>query len=149
MIQRIQTLFLILSAILLFLLFWFPLAVLQLNDETYYEIYTKGYLIESSIEYSYSLLIFNALTFLLAIIAVFLFKNRFSQMRLCIYNFILILGFQGVILYTIYATASNLKAETCLEYFAILPAIAAILHLIAFMYIKRDEELVRSADRIR
>ena len=43
----------------------------------------------------------------------------------------------------------NLKAETFLEYYAILPAIAAILHFISFMYIKRDEELVKSADRIR
>jgi|YNPMSStandDraft_2_1061718.scaffolds.fasta_scaffold21007_1 hypothetical protein len=149
MIQRIQSLFLFLSAILLFILFWFPLAVLQLDNETFYEIYTKGYIIDENVEYSYSLLIFNGITFLLSLIIIILYKNRILQMRLCIYNFILILGFQGIIFYAIYATAMNLKAETFLEYYAILPAIAAILHFISFMYIKRDEELVKSADRIR
>lgn len=70
-------------------------------------------------------------------------------MRLAIYNTILLIGLQGVIAYTIYATSDNLNAEIFLQYAAILPIIIAILHLIAFKYIKRDEELVRSADRIR
>ena len=73
MIQRIQSLFLFLSAILLFILFWFPLAVLQLDNETFYEIYTKGYIIDENVEYSYSLLIFNGITFLLSLIIIILY----------------------------------------------------------------------------
>ncbi len=149
MIQRLQSLFLLISAILLLILLWTPLAILQIDENTFYEVYTKGYIFENEVQYSYSLWIFNAITVLMAIITIFLYKNRILQMRICIYNFILLLGLQGVVAYTIYATASNLKAEIFLQYAAILPILSAILHLIAFRYIKRDEELVKAADRIR
>ncbi len=149
MIQRIQSLFLLISAILLLILLWAPLAILQIDENTFYEIYTKGYVFENEMQYSYSLWIFNAITILIAFITIFLYKNRILQMRICMYNFILLLGLQGVIAYTVYATASNLKAEVFLQYAAVLPVVAAILHLIAFKYIKRDEELVKAADRIR
>ncbi len=149
MIQRIQTIFLLISGILLAILLFAPLAVLQIDDATFYEIYTKGYVMESNIQYSYSLLIFNAITILLTLMIIFMYKNRIAQMRFCVYNIILLIGLQGVIFYTIYATASKLEAEVFLEYAALLPIVAAILHFIAFKYIKRDEELVKAADRIR
>jgi hypothetical protein len=60
-----------------------------------------------------------------------------------------LLGIQGIIIYVIYSSSSKLNAEVFLEYSVILPIISAILHLLAFKYIKKDEELVRSADRIR
>ncbi|MCX7862450.1 MAG: DUF4293 domain-containing protein [Bacteroidales bacterium] len=149
MIQRVQTLFLLISTILLLLLIWNPLAILQIDESTFYEIYTKGYFFENEVQYSYALLVFNLITIIFPVITIFLFKNRILQMRLCIYNFILLIGLQAIIVYTIYATASNLKAEVFLEYTSVLPIIAAILHFIAFKYIKRDEELVKAADRIR
>ncbi|MGQ9847011.1 MAG: DUF4293 domain-containing protein [Bacteroidales bacterium] len=149
MIQRIQTLFLLIALVLQFVLFFQPLAVLQIDEATFYDIYLKGYVFENQIQYSVSLLIFAFITSLLNLIVIFLYKKRILQMRLTIYNIILLLGLQGVIAYTIYATAHNLNAEVFLQYAAILPAIISILHLMAFKYIKRDEELVRSADRIR
>ncbi|HNV95687.1 MAG TPA: DUF4293 family protein [Bacteroidales bacterium] len=149
MIQRIQTLFLLIALVLEAVLFFQPLAVLQLDDATFYEIFVKGYVFNNQIQYSFSLLIFTFITLLLNLIIIFLYKKRILQMRLAIYNTILLIGLQGVIAYTIYATSDNLNAEIFLQYAAILPIIIAILHLIAFKYIKRDEELVRSADRIR
>ena len=149
MIQRIQTLFLLIALVLEAVLFSQPLAVLQLDDATFYEIFVKGYVFNNQIQYSFSLLIFTFITLLLNLIIIFLYKKRILQMRLAIYNTILLIGLQGVIAYTIYATSDNLNAEIFLQYAAILPIIIAILHLIAFKYIKRDEELVRSADRIR
>jgi len=147
--QRIQTLFLLVSAILLIILFFSPLAVLQINDDTFYEIYIKGFVNENTVQYSYSLIFFNLIILLLNIIIIFLFKKRILQMRLCVYNFLLLLGIQGIIIYVIYSSSSKLNAEVFLEYSVILPIISAILHLLAFKYIKKDEELVRSADRIR
>ena len=149
MIQRIQTLFLLISVVLLILLFFAPLAILQLNDSTFYELFTKGYVMDNSIQYAYSLMTYNGLTLLLSFITIFLFKKRILQMRICIYNMILLIGLQGVIFYTIYGTASRLEAEVFLQYASVLPIIAAILNFIAFKYIKRDEELVKAADRIR
>lgn len=149
MIQRIQTLFLLIALVLQALLFYQPLAVLQLDDATFYEIFIKGYVFNNQIQYSVSLLVFAFITVLLNLITIFLYKKRILQMRLAVYNTILLIGLQGVIAYTIYATSDNLNAEVFLQYAAIFPIIIAILHLLAFKYIKRDEELVRSADRIR
>lgn len=149
MIQRIQTLFLLIALILQSLLFFQPLAVLQIDDATFYDIYIKGYVFENQIQYSVSLLFFAFITSLLNLIIIFLYKKRILQMRLTVYNTILLIGLQGVIAYIIYATSDRLNAEIFLQYTAILPIVISILHLIAFKYIKRDEELVRSADRIR
>jgi len=149
MIQRIQTLFLLIALVLQIIMLLQPLAILQINDATFYEIYIKGYVFNDQIQYSYSLLIFNVITLLLNFIIIFLYKNRILQMRLNIYNTILLIGLQGIIAYIIYETAHQLSAEIFLQYASILPTIIAILHLLAFKYIKRDEELVRSADRIR
>ncbi|NSW45115.1 MAG: DUF4293 domain-containing protein [Bacteroidales bacterium] len=149
MIQRIQTLFLLIAFVLQIMMFFQPLAILQINDATFYEIYIKGYVFNDQIQYSYSLLIFNIITILLNLIIIFLYKNRILQMRFNIYNTILLIGLQGIVAYIIYETAHQLNAEIFLQYASILPIIIAILHLLAFKYIKRDEELVRSADRIR
>lgn len=149
MIQRIQTLLLFIAFCLQMVLFWQPLTVLQIDEANFYEIFIKGYVSGENIQYSYSLLIFTSLTSLITLTIIFFYKKRILQMRLAIYNTILILGLQGVIAYTIYATASNLNAEIFLQYPVVFPVIAAILHLLAFKYIKKDEELVRSADRIR
>ncbi len=149
MIQRIQTLFLLIALCLQLVLFWQPLTVLQIDEANFYEIFIKGYVSGEQIQYSYSLLIFTMLTSLITLTTIFFYKKRIVQIRLAIYNTILILGLQGVIAYTIYATASNLNAEIFLQYPVVFPTIAAILHLLAFKYIKKDEELVRSADRIR
>lgn len=149
MIQRIQTLFLLIAFVLQIVLFFQPLAVLQLDEATFYDIYLKGYVFNHQIQYSFSLLIFALITTLLNLIIIFLYKKRILQMRLTVYNTILLIGLQGIIAYTIYATSDHLNAEIFLQFAAILPIIISILHLIAFKYIKRDEELVRSADRIR
>lgn len=79
MIQRIQSLFLLISAILLLILLWAPLAILQIDENTFYEIYTKGYVFEDEVQYSYSLWIFNAITILIAIVTIFCTKIEFYR----------------------------------------------------------------------
>lgn len=149
MIQRIQTLFLLMALVLQFVMFFQPLAVLQLDDATFYDVYLKGYIFDNQTRNSFSLLFLAFITTLLNFIIIFLYKKRILQMRLTVYNTILLIGLQGVIFYSIYNTSYNINAEVFLQYTAILPVVISILHLIAFKYIKKDEELVRSADRIR
>jgi CDP-diglyceride synthetase len=149
MLQRIQTVFLLIALVLQALVLFQPLAYLQVNDTTFYEIYARGYLFNNQIQHSYVLLLACALSFLLTLVIIFLFKKRIVQMRLAIYNFILLIAMQGVFAYVIYGTASNISAEIYLQYASILPVISAMLHILAFRYIKRDEELVKAADRIR
>ncbi len=149
MIQRIQSLFLLISLIIQIIFIFEPLAILQAPSSDLYELYVNGYSYKNQIEYSYSFLIFSLFTMVLTLVAIFLYKKRIFQMRIVVYNTIFLIGIQLLLFYIIYATASNLEAETFLQYTAIFPILSAILHLLAFKYIKKDEELVRSADRIR
>ncbi len=149
MLQRIQTLFLFVALACEVVVLVAPLAYLQINENVLYEIYSRGYFINNQFQYSYVLFIVCIISLILSLIIIFLYKNRILQMRLTIYNFILLLVIQGIFIYVIYHTASRLSADIYLRYASLLPVISALFHILAFRYIKRDEELVKAADRIR
>lgn len=131
MIQRIQTLFLLATAALLFSLFFGVMA------------YTP----EETVKYSSvsALLILNAVSFALAFISIFLYKYRMIQIRVCIYNSIILLGFQGWILWLFFARPEG----SAFTVTAVFPVVAAILSFTAMRYIARDEAMVRSTTRLR
>ena len=85
----------------------------------------------------------NFISILLAAIAVFLYKNRIPQIKLCAWiialNVFLILS---VIFLVRYQIINQLWA-------IFFPLASTVSSFLARRYIKKDEELVRSADRIR
>lgn len=84
----------------------------------------------------------------IALIAVFSYHNRITQSRYCIFNMLLVVGW-----YVVYAmSAASLSGDLgdfSFSFTAILPAIAFILYFMARKAILADEALVRAADRIR
>lgn len=131
MIQRIQTLFLLAASGLLFSLFF--------NDFAISPELTIQY-----IEYR-PFFIFTLITFILSAAAIFLFKNRMLQMRFCIYNILILLGYQGWIAYKFF----NRIEGTVFSVTAVFPIVAGILIFLAFRYIGRDEALVQSVNSLR
>ncbi len=131
MIQRIQTLFLFAASGLLFSLFF--------NDFTYSQDMAVKYT-----EYR-PFLIFTIVTFAISLITIFLFKNRILQMRLCIYNMLILLGYQGWIAYMFFTRIENAVFSVT----AVFPIIAGIFTFLAFRYIGRDEALVQSVNSLR
>ena len=91
----------------------------------------------------------NYVAILTALIALCLYKNRKLQIKLCY----LIMVFNGCLFLTIFLFTNQLylhdfEKKTFL-FVTYLPLVAIVAAFMASRYIKKDEELVRSADRIR
>lgn len=150
MLQRIQTLFLLLIAILSVVILFLPVQTITSSTETFvislFGSHSDG-IITSTVYLPIGL---TLLITVLTLLTIFLYKNRILQMRMC--SLIAILSFLlcAALLAPIYV---NLKqpGELNVDYsfYTFLPALNIILAFIAKRFIKNDEELVRSADRIR
>jgi len=153
MIQRIQSIFLLLASLMLGLVFFFPLAVLVNENETFTFWYRGlyGNLHENIVllEHSTPLAILYLLILMLCIFSIFLFKLRPVQMKLCIANIILIiiaLGLTALYLFVIY---SDHHAQIHFKIFSAFPILSLVFIVLAYKGIKKDEALVKSVDRIR
>jgi hypothetical protein len=91
------------------------------------------------------------LTILIAWIEIFKYKNRLTQMKLGTLNSLLITGALVFLVYLTYKGQSNILPNILGEYKIglFMPAIALVLNSLANRFIRKDEKLVRSVDRIR
>ena len=106
-------------------------------------VYAADYTI-SYTEYN-PFLIFTILTFLISVVTIVMFRHRILQMRLCIYNILVLLGYQGWIAYLFFTR----REGEAFSITAVFPIVAAILTFIALRYIARDEALVQSVNSLR
>ena len=130
MIQRVQSLFLFFAALLnLVILFYAPIFI---NSE-------KNLTIMKDLQYPSLLLVLSTL---LSLFAIFQFKNRLRQ--LMIVNLSRLSIAISFFLLIIFKEEGNQ-----LYYGSFLLILPYIILLISSYFIKKDEKLVRSADRIR
>ena len=82
---------------------------------------------------------------------IFLFRNRFGQLKLGMLNLLFIVATFGLEFYfsSKGETLLNPKLEGQFQPAFYLPTLALMLNLLANRFIRRDEQLVRSADRLR
>ena len=133
MLQRFQTLLLLIALTLLVLLFFLPLMYLPQHIKIYcYEMRP--------------LLMLNLVTMVAVLATILLYKARMVQIRISIFNIVLLLGFQGWIAYYIFYKPVSGAAFSITAAF---PLAAAILTLLAIRYIGRDEALIQSMRRLR
>lgn len=92
------------------------------------------------------------MTGILALVCIFLFKIRKWQMILSLVNFL----FMAVILFSMYRYSLGMdfpfvpeKSKTEFTFWAFVPLSLFILNFLAYQGVKKDDELVRSIDRIR
>jgi len=86
---------------------------------------------------------------LLALIAIFLFRNRKAQMRLTVTAMVLLVVAAVVAVVLLTQDVPNLTFDYAVGIGTFLPLLALILSGIAYRLIKKDEKLVRSMDRLR
>ncbi|HEX7413242.1 MAG TPA: DUF4293 domain-containing protein [Bacteroidia bacterium] len=137
MIQRIQSLFIALIIICGCCLWIFPFVSYQ------------GYPSLLMRKPADILPIANYLSLLLALVCLFLYKNRKLQVRLC--HIVMVVNavmFFVMILFSNQLFDHDFEKGTFL-FSAYLPLVVIVASYLASRYIKKDEELVRSADRIR
>lgn len=159
MIQRIQSIYLLVATVLMAMTLMMPLATFSYEGNdivlSAFGITAIPGVINSPIFYCLSALLI--LPTLLPIVIIFLFKKRMLQIRLCVSEIILQLGslaFIGIFCWRFYdALKSDIVKHSelifTLEWASIMPIIAMILVGLAIRGIAKDEALVRSLDRIR
>ena len=132
MIQRVQSLYLLASSGLLFSLFFRPLMRNLDGDVLKFTQY-------------WPFLIFVIVTFVLSFFAIFIYKRRIQQMRICIYNMLVLLAFQAWIAYMFFTRVEG----TIFTISAVFPIVAGIFVFMAFRKISEDEALVQGLNSLR
>lgn len=90
-----------------------------------------------------------ALIPILAFITIILFKKRMLQIRLIIFNIVLMAGFYGLMFIYLWQYGKSLEASLYLEIPAAFPLVGIILSIMAIRAIGKDEALIKSLNRIR
>lgn len=150
MLQRIQSVFLLLAAAAMLVASVTTLVVFMYNaDRAVFEamgVYLNGQLDHST----WGLFVVGVASSLLALFTLFLYKKRKLQIRLSIYNIILMVGFYLYLGFVVYQFVSvgNFRFQQ-VGVGVIMPIIAIILTFLAIRRIAADEALVRSLDRLR
>ena len=141
MIQRIQSIWLLIVALAAFATYTLTLYVGQLPDGT-----SRPFLLAQSL----LLVIIIIALGMLAIICIFLYKNRKLQFRLSVLGVIFSIGF----LFLEYLKVEEFIAENKIltgsyQLGALLPVVMTIFFILAARGIYKDEKLVKSLDRLR
>ena len=115
MIQRIQSLYLLVVAILVAFVGVYPFAeILRTSDLSLYSLGIKGLLpVEGSTQEPLftvtPVVILVAVSFVLALVAIFLYKKRMLQIRLCVFSIVLLVGLQGLMYYYVTSATSTIE----------------------------------------
>jgi presenilin-like A22 family membrane protease len=154
MLQRIQTIYLLISTILISVSIFIP--IFEFNSMKYvfhtYGIIETGIdanTVHSQVNNTIIIAILLTISALFTLISIFLYKKRIMQMRFTVISIILLLSFYFLVaIYRFFIFDIEITSTT-FSIGLIIPLIASILNYIANRKIKKDEDLVRSVDRIR
>ena len=158
MIQRIQTLYLLLASIFYFFYWLFGLNWYQSGFKILQDNFSNDFIINSPIlESILNITSYIPLViFIICLISIFSYKSRSKQILICKISLYLSLFMSFYTLFYFYFTLEGLAAMMpskileILMYAAILnPFMCSYLIYLAIKSIKNDNELVNSLDRIR
>lgn len=162
MIQRIQTVFLLLAIICLGLYLWQPLLII--TREGGYLDHGRGWQIGYKTTIGsmgvYTILInaiFSGTAAGFALLNIFLYKFRKAQMLLCWFSVIFTASGLGYVFYQYQTMPSKydvfahklIESDVYLTPWNVLALVAIALFILAFVYIRKDENLIKSLDRLR
>ena len=162
MIQRRQTIYMFLSAILSALLFFMPLASFEAEGNamkfTIFGIQNPIESLSLSSTYTWPLVVLAVLMTIIPVYSAFRFKKRELQIKLCRLDMLLNVVFIGLVF--LYYDADLLKVISAVEgdtyqldvaYFigAAFPLVSLVCLILAIRGIKKDIELLKSVDRLR
>ena len=147
MIQRIQSVYLFGVAVLSIAMFFVPFGVVGGYTLTAMKLSST----EEILSTTYPLAALITAAIVLSFGSAFLFKNRKLQMKLCTLSMILQAGILVLALfhYLDGAAAELGEKQPAYAIGIYIPAIGMILSFLASKAIKKDDDLVKSVDRIR
>lgn len=164
MIQRIQSIYLLLTTALMAVFLFLPIAQFDTTDGIYsftaqgistVEAMTTpvqdsaAAVIQTSAP-TWGVFVLGTVIAVLSFITIFLYKNRPTQARICMINAFFLVTFYIVIFLSGYTFREDLSASNISwTAYIVMPFVALILDILAYKAINKDERLVRSLDRIR
>jgi len=156
MIQRIQTIFLALVAVISVVSSFLPIMELSGTEGDFIMNHYKTIAATdaSILVKNMGVGVLQGLVLIVAIVMIVLFKNRSLQIKLGKLNILLIaLEIAAIVVYSDLAKAAiGSSPEDVVVSFklgAVVPVLSLILTYLAIRFIKKDDALVRSADRLR
>jgi hypothetical protein len=157
MLQRIQTVYLMLAFIASALLFSkLPIAIFQLPNigDIPFNIISKFQNPDLSQDLftnvnTLPLMLINGALVLLTFIPVLLYRNRPLQFRLTMFGFLASVILIIVMFFTADSMQNQLKVEAQYKLGAILPLISMVFLILASKAIRKDERLIKNSDRLR
>ncbi len=154
MIQRKQTLFLIVAFLLTLALtyvslgtFSGPNGIFELNFYSLQDITDAENPV--LVYYLMPLAAVTITSIVLNFLSIVLFKNRPLQMRVCGINVGIQLGLSFIIFYLENAIAGDIEVDWTFCYAPLMPILAAVLCFFAYRAISDDEALIQSLNRLR
>ncbi len=155
MIQRIQSIYLFVSSILVLLWYFMPLAEIVTNETRFlFTIYgIKNPEDNNWLYHTVIISIIAAIALISTLTTIFLYKNRKQQIKAA--QFLLLLNTALITSAFLIIDKAKLSLSASNEILLnhkismTFPLISFILIFLAIKSIKKDEELVRSADRLR
>ena len=138
MIQRIQSLWLLLAAACAFAGFKFPYySGTKLNDPVLYELNATSTILLMGTTIAVGIL---------ALINIFLYKKRTLQLRLCVLGILL----EAVLIFLYYREIQNfIPDKSTYSLTAILHSVIVLAFVLAARAINKDEKLIKTSNRLR
>ena len=156
MIQRVQTLFLLAIVIFSALMIFIPFETVTVKSpepgltlEDYSLCLSPACIKEGVSGFIHVPMALNVIILILALVSIFMYKNRKRQMKFSQLLLVLSALLIGSLFVTPLVNGDAGMMEIDYKIASFIPAINAICAFFARRFIKKDEELVRSADRIR
>lgn len=147
MIQRIQSLYLLLVIIAYILLFFFPIATYTTLESSF-----RFSLLEITGANSNSSIPLMVAVILLAItvlVTIFLFKKRLLQIKITAILLLAHIGFVAALFYVADSLTKKFGADAVYQSGAYIALIPLVFVVLANRAIRKDEKMVRSTDRLR
>lgn len=150
MLQRIQTVYLLIASALMLVAVVTPLAVFSQSGQPVTFEAMGLYQDDAIINSTWGLFAIGAISSILALLTIFLYKTRMVQIRVSIFNIVVMIGFYlyfGFLFWKINPEAGLQFQKVGVG--IIMPIISIILTVLAIRKIGADEMLVRSLNRLR
>lgn len=152
MLQRRQSVFLLAVFVLSILLFTGPLAFISQDTGGLYLKHSGVFDLEGErLEVAtWPITVMISISVLLSFLTIFSYMNRPRQMRLTLFQMIFNLGLIGVAFYYVRYAMHNFDGLAFVfQWRVVIPPIMLVLLILAFRDIRKDELLVKAADRLR
>jgi hypothetical protein len=155
MLQRIQSIYLLLASLAIYALFLFPLVHNVQVDGKSLTIMVNGVFQDMNGQLTHTQF-FTALTAVTAIVGlipliiIFLYKNRKQQVALCYSTMLVVVGLTFWMAQTVKPIMGDAQIDTHNWGIGLLLSSVSMIFLVmAVKAVQRDEKLVKSADRLR